>query len=229
MDLKKLEQKSAELYKFLKLLITMRLVSFFSLYTTLATRYELCMFDNVFSWSIFIIFLFIGIYTARIIKGEKEDALASAVELVFHGLSFQIPRWWTKTLDNGYEITFERTDTRYDWKATFLLLREYDADIDLQSIYEEQALKRGLVFDKDTSIIHSPSELNELYDQGLEALRVEGTATENSEKRLYYDAIIIRNSNDQFIFLESKASVLNGLLEGPFFEQMLKHIKIYSS
>ncbi len=185
--------------------------------------------NNLISWSVLIVLLAAGLYTAFVIRGEKDDALLSAIDLEFHGLIFKIPRWWTKTEQSQEHIRFERTDTRYDWSATFTILKDYSKETSLQNIYEEQAIKRGLVFDKDTSIIHSPLELQELYSQGIEALRVEGTATENSENRLYYDAIVIRSpytdDTQTILYLESRASVLNGLLEGPFFEQMLKHIK----
>jgi hypothetical protein len=183
--------------------------------------------DNYISWSILILTLIGIFYAATIIKGEKNDALKTASMLEFSGLLFPIPRWWTRTCDEEDMITFERKDTRYDWKATFLNLKKYSDETSLQNIFEDVAIERGLIFDKDFAIIHSPSELKELYENGIEALRVEGTATEKNENRLYYDGLVIK-APEGFIFLESKASVLNGLLEGPFFEQMIQNIKLKS-
>ncbi len=181
--------------------------------------------DNILSWSILIISLIAMLYAAFIIKNEKSDALDSAVDLKFYGLVFPIPRWWTKTSESENQITYERKDTRYDWKATFTHLVDLDQQKSLQNIFEEIAIERNLIFDKDRAIIHSPKELKNLYENEVEALRVEGTATQNSEKRLYYDGLVIRAPKG-ILFLESKASVLNGLLEGPFFEQMIENIKL---
>ena len=181
--------------------------------------------ENLFSWLILIGTLIAMLYTAFIIKNEKKDALDTSRKIEFHGLSFFIPRWWSQTLEEENNLVFERKDTRYDWKATFLKLDEGFNEMSLQNIFEKIAIDRELIFDKDTAIIHSPSELTSLYENKIEALRVEGTATERSEKRLYYDGLVIRGPKG-ILFLESKASVLNGLLEGPFFEQMIQNIEI---
>jgi hypothetical protein len=86
------------------------------------------------------------------------------------------------------------------------------------------ATKRNLIFDEDTSIVQAPSMLVEIHQQGIEALRIEGTATEDSEHRVYYDAFIIQGDKGH-LYLESRSSILNGLLEGPFFEQTISKIK----
>ena len=138
---------------------------------------------------------------------------------------FQYQDGGRRHLSQKNQITYERKDTRYDWKATFTHLVDLDQQKSLQNIFEEIAIERNLIFDKDRAIIHSPKELKNLYENEVEALRVEGTATQNSEKRLYYDGLVIRAPKG-ILFLESKASVLNGLLEGPFFEQMIENIKL---
>ncbi len=177
---------------------------------------------NTFWWILLATVLIFATYAAFIIRGEKDVALKNAVTLVFHGLEIPIPPWWTATTNTDEMIIFERTDTRYEWQSRFSFSTEEYKD--LQDAFEKLALKHKLIFDKDTSIIHEPSSFANLKNQGIEALRVEGTATKGHEDRVYYDAALLK-IEDGIVILESESSVLNGLLEGPFFEQALLHIK----
>ena len=57
-------------------------------------------------------------------------------------------------------------------------------------------------------------------------VRVEGTCTEKKIYRFYYDIMIGVLENDQTLWCQSKSSVLNGCVEGPFFEEALKNLKV---
>ena len=178
--------------------------------------------SNIFWWILLITLLLLATYAAFIIRGEKDKALEDSVLLKFKSLEIPIPPWWTATTSLDNFIVFERVDTHYEWQSRFSFTQENFRD--LQAAFENLALKHKLVFDKDTSIIHRPQSFKSLYEQGLETLRVEGTATKASEERVYYDAALIK-VDDGIVILESESSVLNGLLEGPFFEQALLHIR----
>lgn len=178
--------------------------------------------SNTFWWILLICVLIFATYAAFVIKGEKDVALKDAIPFPFFGLEIPIPPWWTLTTNEDELKIFERTDTRYEWQSRFSFSKEEFKD--LQDAFEKLALKNQLVFDQDTSIIHEPTSFKELLDQGIETLRVEGTATKGHELRVYYDAALLK-VEDGIVILESESSVLNGLLEGPFFEQALHHIK----
>lgn len=178
--------------------------------------------QDYFWWTVLILTLVGATYAAFVIKNEKKVAISDGLPLQFHGFEVIIPRWWTRTFESENKITFERTDTRYEWYANFYWLPNIEHD--LQTTFEIMATERGLIFDEDTSIIYAPSMLEEIKEQGIEALRVEGTATERAEHRVYYDAFIIKGDNGH-LYLESRSSILNGLLEGPFFEQAISKIK----
>jgi len=178
--------------------------------------------SNIFWWTLLILVLAFAIYAALVIKNEKVEALSTGKKLLFHGFEFNIPRWWTMTTEEDNKLVFERTDTRYDWKSKFHWVPNPSGD--LQDTFEKMATKRNLIFDEDTSIVQAPSMLVEIHQQGIEALRIEGTATEDSEHRVYYDAFIIQGDKGH-LYLESRSSILNGLLEGPFFEQTISKIK----
>jgi hypothetical protein len=54
---------------------------------------------------------------------------------------------------------------------------------------------------------------------------VEGKASQNVVDRIYYDIYIMRALNDDGYFIfESWSSVLNGLVEGPYFEEGLSEL-----
>lgn len=178
--------------------------------------------SDIFWWVVLVAVLIFATYAAFVIKGEKSVALEDAILLKFKGLEIPIPPWWTLTTDKDELKIFERTDTHYEWHARFSFTNEEYRD--LQAAFEHLATSNELIFDKDTSIIHEPTSFKELVAQGIEALRIEGTATKGSEHRVYYDAALLKVDNG-IVILESESSVLNGLLEGPFFEQALHHIK----
>ena len=176
--------------------------------------------SNIVWWTLLGAVLIFSIYAAFVIKNEKKDAVNRGIPLSFHGFTFAIPCWWTATTKSDDFITYERTDTRYDWKACFHWLPSETIKEDPQSIFEKMTTKRNIVLDHETAVIKVPTMLIDLNNQGIEALRVEGTATEDNEHRIYYDAFVFKGS-DGYLFMESRSSILNGLLEGPFFEQCL--------
>jgi hypothetical protein len=179
--------------------------------------------SNSIWWTLLVLALAFATYAAFVIKNEKKEAFDTGIDLNFHGFVFKVPRWWTATESKDDFIQFERTDTRYDWKACFHWL-PISEEKDPQAIFEEMALKKNIVYDPETAVVKVPDMLENLKKEGIEALRVEGTATEDNEHRIYYDAFVLKG-NGGFVFLESRSSILNGLLEGPFFEQCLLNTK----
>ena len=88
---------------------------------------------------------------------------------------------------------------------------------------------KNIVFDSDTSVIKNPSDFigHQIFkDIEADMIRVEGTATQELQHRIYYDAFLIRDKVPKgFLFCESRSSILNGMLEGPFFEEVLLNAK----
>lgn len=180
--------------------------------------------ENIFGWSLLTIILVYLIYMAFSIKNETKVALETGKKFQFGGLLFNIPLWWTETFSSDEKYIFERTDTRYDWRATFLKynFKLHDSE-NLQQVFESYAIEKKLIFDEENVIIKVPKNFISFDEIGVEAIRIEGTATENNERRIYIDILIFKNADEIFI-VESKSSILNGLLEGPFFEQMIANI-----
>lgn len=184
----------------------------------------------VFEWLSLILLMALGIYTLWVIKNEKKVYIKNAREVHFKYFKFFIPSWWGEIPTNSEnELCFKRVDTRYDWEARFIW-NPIPENIDLIELFKKQIHDRKILFDEETSIIYNPSDFKEgaLITSGrFEMVRLEGTATADRSERLYYDAFLVREkSTGAFLYAESKSSVLNGLIEGPYFEEVMIRIEL---
>ena len=182
-------------------------------------------FNLYLEWSIFFMLIGFGLYTMKVIKNEKKQFLKEGVQIQFHHFQFLIPKWWTIVEQDRAQMIFKRTDTRYEWEAK-LSLHVSSLTHSLEEIYKNEIEQRKIIFDLDTSVIYNPTDFNSLpivQDGQYEMLRIKGTATQDRSERLYYDAFILRDkASGDYLYAESKSSVLNGLIEGPYFEEMMK-------
>ena len=187
----------------------------------------------LFEWTSLILLLGLGIYTLSIIKNEKKTYIKNAREIQFKEFKFFVPCWWgeMKTQNSESELFFKRLDTRYDWEAHFIW-NEKSPNQNITELFKEHIHQRKILFDEENCIIHNPSDFkdSDLIKSGLyEMVRLEGTATADRAERLYYDAFLIRNiKTGSFLYAESKSSILNGLVEGPYFEAVMTGIKLFT-
>lgn len=183
----------------------------------------------IFEWLAFFLLIGLGIYTLWVIKNEKKTYIENAREIIFKKFKLFIPSWWGEIPSESEDVLiFKRLDTRYDWEARFTWNSTGDKR-DLIELFKEHIEKRKILFDEETSIIYNPSDFKSspLIQNGEhEMVRLEGTATANREERLYYDAFLIRRiESGAFLYAESRSSVLNGLIEGPYFEEVMNRIE----
>lgn len=181
-------------------------------------------------WLSLLLLMGLGIYTMRIIKNEKKKYIENAREVLFKHFKLFTPSWWGEVPTNSEnELCFKRLDTRYDWEARFIWHPEA-SKIDLIELFKNEIHQRKILFDEETSIIYNPSDFKTgaLITSGrYEMVRLEGTATLDRSERLYYDAFIIREKETgEYLYAESKSSVLNGLVEGPYFEEVMIRMEL---
>lgn len=184
---------------------------------------------TIIEWLILTALIIAGIYTAIIIKSEKKTYLKNAKSKSFFEFNLLIPHWWGEiSTDSESSIAFKRLDTRYEWQATFHWM-ESELTNDIIELFKERIHERKILFDEENAVIHNPHSFtdNELIKSGeYEMVRLEGTATEDRSERLYYDAFLVRNlKSGKYMFAESKSSVLNGLVEGPYFEEVMHRLR----
>lgn len=187
-------------------------------------------FGLAMEWLVFFVLMGLGVYTMRVIKNEKKTYIENARIIVFKNFKLYTPNWWTQMPETSAdEISFKRTDTRYDWEARFMWFQDQSGK-DIIELFKDKIHERHILFDEENSIIHNPSDFTEkdLIKSGeYEMLRLEGTATADRAERLYYDAFLIRRiSTGHFLYAESKSSILNGLVEGPYFEEVMLRLEI---
>lgn len=182
----------------------------------------------IMEWG-FVALVILGLlYTMIVVKQEKRAYEENSVAKRVGNLLFPIPSWWGVIAEEENKLVFERTDTRYDWRAEYL----WQFPIPNKTIEEQMRdfiQSQNILFDPDSTVIQTPQHYlthKEVTDGRCSVVRIEGTATENEIDRIYYDAFIIRDhQSNGFVLATSKSSVLNGLIEGPYFEATLQDFK----
>lgn len=185
--------------------------------------------DHWESWLILIIVLLGLLYTLIVVMEEKRSFLETAKKREFQNYHFLIPSWWGLTKEEPHELIFERTDTRYDWRAQIQWDDQWREDLTIEEDFERRMNQLDLIFDYDSSAIRMPEDFKnriEVSQGQVEIVRVEGTATVKGTDRCYMDAFLIRDKEQKgSLFATSLSSVLNGLVEGPYFEEMMLKVE----
>lgn len=176
------------------------------------------------AWGIFVLVIAVLAYAMRAIKNEKDVFVDNPTKIKFGPYILLTPGWWSITEQTENFIKFERTDTRYDWFATFEIRKLSNGDVieDFKNLIKE----RQLLFDEDAGVIHEDQSTKQGALVNCEVARVEGTATQHGTERVYYDAILAKDHEFEIeLWAQSKSSVLNGLVEGPYFEYVIQNIE----
>lgn len=190
--------------------------------------------SSFFEWSALGGFLLLLAYTGRVVKNEKEVYLKNGQLLQFALFEILVPPWWGIMSDQPSKIEFVRKDTRYEWKAGLEWIQKpKDSFFSLESFLEKKLTQWEVVFDPQPLRMHSPEII--FYDQHIAenivaAVRIEGMATQEQSNRIYLDVFLIqlKDAYEHLLLATSMSSVLNGSIEGPYFEDVLKRIRIKS-
>lgn len=183
--------------------------------------------NHFLDWIILIALIVGAMYTLKIIGQEKSTFKDDSYKVQFGDLEMMIPNWWTLTEQTPTQIKFERTDTRYDWFASFCYFPDHEGK-DMPKLLEEKLNLEKIEFDMDV-VFETDSRVlfrdDEIQKEFQEVIRVEGKASQDVIERIYYDIYLMRRLDDKGYFLfESRSSVLNGLVEGPYFEESLSEL-----
>jgi hypothetical protein len=182
---------------------------------------------HLIDWLIVLALLAGAVYTLRIIGQEKSSFKDDAYEVQFGRLVLMIPKWWSITQQTPEFLRFERTDTRYDWFSIFAYVPEHHGKTMPELLTEKLNLEEiefdlDVVFETDSRVLFRDTMIQEYFQ---EIIRVEGKATQNVVDRIYYDIYLMRSQGEKGYFIfESRSSVLNGLVEGPYFEESLAEL-----
>lgn len=183
--------------------------------------------NHLVDWFILIAVLVGAVYTMRVVGKEKSSFKDESYELEFGEFFLMIPNWWTIVDQTSNLIRFERTDTRYDWHAIFSYFPNSKNKSLPDLLSEKLDLEKiefdlDVTFETDSRVLFRDLKIQEHFQ---EIIRVEGKASQNVVDRIYYDIYVTRAQNDAGYFIfESWSSVLNGLVEGPYFEESLSEL-----
>lgn len=184
--------------------------------------------NHFMDWLILLALIGGAIYTMKIIGEEKTTFKDESYEVQFGDLSLGIPEWWTLVNETPTALRFERTDTRYEWYAIYSYFPDHQNKTLPELLEDKLNLEKiefdmDVTFETDSRVLFRDSRIQEHFQ---EIIRVEGKAGQNVIKRIYYDIYLTRALNDQGYFIfESWSSVLNGLVEGPYFEESLSELR----
>ena len=179
---------------------------------------------------IFLFFLALGglLYTAFVVMEEDAAYRDNAREIHLGHFRFLLPSWW-KLVDKKEDAAqFCRNDVKLDWFAGFKILPHGPS---IEKVVQDIVEKKNIVFDRANASILTTRDFGdrpEVRDGLVEIARIEGTATEKEDQRIYYDIFLFKdNKNKQVVLCESKSSVLNGMIEGPYFEKAVINYRYY--
>lgn len=174
--------------------------------------------EHLYEWLIVFVGLSFLVYVAKVIKREKSDYLATATPYTFKNFELLIPSWWSIKTNEENLIEYHRADTYYDWRAKFLWIpfTQSSSKETLKDYFAGLIIERGIQFDLKEAIVSERDT----------SIRVEGTATQNLEHRIYFDALLLEDKNQNgYLYCESRSSILNGMLEGPYFEEVINRLQ----
>ena len=187
----------------------------------------------IFEWALVVAFLLALTYVAIVIKNENAAYHESAVDYEFANYRLYIPSWWRRDSPenlNQNQLQFSRHDTNYDWYARFEYFPE-DSSRGPREIAQDFFSLHKWELDPDKTETVSVSENffqeSKTWERVEEFYRVESTATEDCEHRLYVDFVCLKDLMRPGYFVAySKASVLNGGVEGPYFQELMENLEI---
>ena len=184
------------------------------------------------SWAILFFSLIILLYTAFVIKNEKVRYLRNGQWRPFCDYHLLIPPWWTAVEESAQLLRFERTDTYYDWIARFER-KPCHGLLTPQELAEKECVRMEIEFDREQ--LQQVEDAYFILDTkcreklSRHSFRLEGTANQFKTERCYLDLFIIKEEQSpHYDLFYSWSSVLNGLVEGPYFEQVLKNLHYLS-
>ena len=184
-------------------------------------------------WIILISIILVLCYTLLVIKEEKNSFLDNAIEKDFHQFCFLIPSWWGVVEESENVLRYQRLDTRYEWEAKYEFIPQFNKDETIEDQFKNFIHDLEMLFDVGSGVIMNPTDFNnnEYVQSGrLNIVRIEGMATQSGMHRRYLDAFLIRDmENGSALFATSLSSILNGLVEGPYFEEGMLNFSLTST
>jgi len=167
-------------------------------------------------------------YAAFVIKNEKKSFLSNPQILELPLFTLKVPKWWTLEMTTDNQIQFKRTDTSYDWKAYFTW-SDLTEKLTAVELLVQHIHKQKIMLDPEESIKAPAQKIyNHLakFAEFSDLAHVENTGTKDESERIYFDAYLVTLKSGKYFYCYSESSVLNGCVEGPFFEEAMLQLNL---
>ncbi len=177
-------------------------------------------------WAI-VIFILLGlVYTLIVVREEHASFRDSAIPIDFHHFRFLIPSWWLPKRENSHQYSFKRRDSHHDWKASLYWFDDSSDALSLIECGRSFMREKNIQFDFGEGFVKNPmakfkGHPSRSCDE-VEMVRIEGAATKAGIERKYIDIFVakIRKQKGHLLAV-SECGILNGPLEGPYFEEVM--------
>ncbi|MCY4645111.1 MAG: hypothetical protein OXB88_10880 [Bacteriovoracales bacterium] len=184
-------------------------------------------------WIVLALLMAALLYTAIVIKREKLGYFQYGRRKRFYDYTFLVPSWWKLVEESRGLMRFERGDERYDWVARFER-KPCLPSSDAKELVQGECERLGIDFDEDrleriedARFIQCPQGKKTL---GPCSLRLVGTAGQFGTKRCHLDLLVIKRAGRaHYDLFYSWSSVLHALVEGPYFDEVLKNLTLSES
>lgn len=169
-------------------------------------------YGESWQWMVLALGILLLAYTMIVVKEERQSYLDSAKIFTLQGFDLLIPSWWKKVDNSGDKLTFCGPRGEEQWTALFVA--QGGGPSNLKDKLVKKIASKNIVMDSDHSLT-----------TGSHWVKVEGTATENGDTRLYLSTCIVYDTTgEKYLYVEGRSPVLDGMVEGPYFENCLKLI-----
>ena len=183
------------------------------------------------SWLILCSLIIALLYTALVVKNERSRYLKQGQWTVFGDYQLLIPPWWTPTLHSPQALSYARTDYPSDWHAHFerkpcdpiLTAPRYCSS----RMHPPPSTIRPPVsgnYRRMPALCSTPKIASHWPPPPCAS---SGPAGQFSTQRCHLDLLVIKHRHCPYYDLfYSWSSILYGLMEGPYFDEVLRGLRL---
>lgn len=189
--------------------------------------------NQIFEWTIVLILIIFLLYISYKIKNEFKNYSKNKKLIKLKHFNFFVPSWWEPVKDKN-KIKFRSKSSQEIWYSSVEVIQSEYNGLKPENMLEKQIEKIHIIFDHDhitykNKLPGNNSNLKENHK--LNFILKEGTGTENESRRIYLQIAIVQHKEEPnyYLITENLSPVLEGGIEGPYFEELIKSIHLINT
>ncbi len=186
--------------------------------------------NQIIQWIFVLILILFLLYISYKIKNEFKNYSQNKKLFKLRKFNFFVPSWWEPVRNNN-EIKFTSKSSQEVWYSSVEVIKSGDDDLPPETILDKKIEKMKITFDHGHITYKNELPGNTTYQEENNNLNFtfkEGTGTENDSRRIYLQIAIILHKKEPnyYVITKSLSPVLDGGVEGPYFEELIKSIHL---